>query len=219
MIMYKKIFTISLFFLLLNCKKDESGCYEKFQDLYLKRSSLWISFDRLGIQSNNNFTEKEYRKLRKKINDSLEITIDCALENDKKNKIFYLYKMKQLFLADKLENVSPFLKTVDRKTVKDDIYFQLSLYSLLCKELITRQKPTEEYKTLLKSYSPKLNPVYKDRAIEEFLNYLIDDNIDMFKKKMLKKYPTSNSMSIKYEKDRLSIIKEMMTRGDNLVFD
>ncbi len=127
--------------------------------------------------------------------------------------------MKQLFLADKLNEVEPFLKTVDRKIVKDDIYFQLSLYSLLCKELLTGHKPVEEYKNLLKSYSPKLNPVYNERAHEEFLNYLIDDNLEEFEKKMLKKYPTSSDMSMEYGDNRLSIIKEMMMRGDNLIFD
>jgi hypothetical protein len=217
--MYKKIFILSVFFLLINCKKEENNCYEKFQDLYLKRYTLWFGSERTKGVVYDNFSKAEYEKQKEQINDSLQITIDCALENDKKNELFYLYKMKQLFFADKLNEVSPFLKTVDRKIVKDDIYFQLSLYSLLCKELLTKQKPIEEYKNLLKSYSPKLNPIYNERAIEEFLNYLVNDNIEEFKKKMLEKYPTSNSMSMQYENDRKSIIKEMMVRGDNLVFD
>ncbi|MDO5615763.1 MAG: hypothetical protein Q4G16_06210 [Cruoricaptor ignavus] len=83
----------------------------------------------------------------------------------------------------------------------------------------TKQQPTHEYKKLLDSYSPNLNPVYEDRAIKEFLDYLINDDIGLFKKKMLKKYPNSNSMSMMYENDRQSIIKEIMMRGDNLVFD
>lgn len=217
--MYKKIFILSVLFLLTSCKKKEINCHEKFQDLYLKRYTLWFGSERTPGVIYNNFSTEEYKKLRKETNDSLQITIDCALENDKKNEILYLYKMKQLYLSDKLNEVNPFLKTIDRKIVKDDIYFQLSLYSLLCEELLTKKKPIEKYKTLLKSYSPKLNPVYNERAIEEFLNYLIDDNIEEFKKKMLEKYPTSNSMSVQYENDRQSIIKEMMVRGDNLVFD
>lgn len=217
--MKKNIFILSILLLFSCCKKNENNCYKKFQDLYLKRYSLWFDFERNPNASYNNFTEEEYIKLRKQTNDSLKITIDCAIENDKKNELFYLYKMKQLYLADKLEDVSPFLKTVDRKIVKDDIYFQLSLYSFLCKELMTKQKPTEEYKILLKSYSPKLNPVYKERAIEEFLNYLIDNDIDEFKKKMLEKYSISNSMSMQYEQSRKAIIIDMMMRGDRLVFD
>lgn len=217
--MSKKIFIISVFFLLVNCKKDDFNCEKKFGELYSKRYSLWFHFESLGIESNNNFSTEEYKKLRKQTNDSLEIAIDCALENNKKNEILYLYKMKQLYLSDKLNEVNPFLKTIDRKIVKDDIFFQLSLYSVLCKELATKQIPIEEYKTLLRSYSPKLNPVYNERAIEEFLNYLINDNIIEFKKKMLEKYPTSSSMSMQNENDRQSIIKEMLMRGDNLVFD
>lgn len=203
----------------MGCKKKEVNCLEKFQDIYIKRYSLWMAFDKYGLLSNNNFTEPQFKKLRREANDSLQITINCALEKDKKNEILYLYKMKQLYLADKLKDIDPFLKTIDRKIVKDDIYFQLSLYSVLCKELQTKQKPIEEYKNLFKSYPPKLNPVYKDRAIVEFLDYLINNNIEEFKKKMLEKYPTSNSMSMLYENDRQSIIKEMMVRGDNLVFD
>ncbi|WP_374461686.1 hypothetical protein [Chryseobacterium taeanense] len=216
---YTKILISSMLFLFLGCKKNEVNCTDEFYKLYEKRWSLWFGFEKIGVVSNDNFSASEYNKLRKQTNDSLQITIDCALENDKKNEILYLYKMKQLFLADKLNEVNPFLKTVDRKIVKDDIYFQLSLYSMLCKELLTNQKPIDEYKILLKSYSPKLNPVYKDRAIKEFLDYLIDDNIEEFKKNMLKKYPTSNSMSLQDENSRESIIKDIMMRGDNLVFD
>lgn len=217
--MFKKIFFTGFLFSVISCKKDSVNCEKKFGDLFIKRYSLWMAFEEIGVTSNDNFTEKEYKKLRKETNDSLQITIDCAMEQDKNNEILYLYKMKQLYLSDKLNEVEPFLKTVDRKIVKDDIYFQLSLYSLLCKELLTRQKPIGEYKTLMKSYSPKLNPVYKDRAIEEFLDYLISDNLEEFKKKMLEKYTVSNSMSMQYENDRQSIIREMMVRGDNLVFD
>ncbi|QOR73757.1 hypothetical protein IMZ16_09640 [Cruoricaptor ignavus] len=79
----------------------------------MKRYSLWMTFDRTGINSNSNFSSEDYKKLKKQLNDSLQITIDCALENDKKNELFYLYKMKQLYLADKLYEVKPFLKTVD----------------------------------------------------------------------------------------------------------
>lgn len=188
----RKILILSVSFLLVNCRKEENNCYEKFQDLYLKRYSLWMAFDRIGVESNNNFSTKDYKKIKKQLNDSLQITIDCALENDKKNELLYLYKMKQLYLADKLDEVKPFLKTVDRDVVKDDIYFQLSLYSLLCQELSTKRQPKEEYKKLLSLYSPDLNPVYKDRAIKEFLIYLIDNNIEEFKVKLKAKYPVSN---------------------------
>ncbi len=217
--MFKKIFFISFLFSIISCKKDTINCDEKFGNLYIKRYSFWVAFDRIGVTSNDNFSREQYTKLRKQVNDSMSIMIDCALEQNKNSEILYLYKMKQLFLVDKLNEVEPFLKTVDRKIVKDDIYFQLSLYSLLCKELLTGHKPVEEYKNLLKSYSPKLNPVYNERAHEEFLNYLIDDNLEEFEKKMLKRYPTTSDMSMEYGDNRLSIIKEMMMRGDNLIFD
>lgn len=212
-----KISILCIFFLFLSCKKNEEKCYEKFQDLYLKRYSLWMVFDRTGINSNSNFSSEDYKKLKKQLNDSLQITIDCALENDKKNELFYLYKMKQLYLADTLYEVKPFLKTVDRDIVKDDIYFQLSLFNLLCQELYLKQQPTQEYIKLLNSYSPTLNPIYKDRAIQEFLNYLINNNTEEFKTKLKAKYPSSNS--ILFENDRERIIKDIMMRGDMLIFD
>lgn len=215
--MNRKILILSLFFLFVNCKKEENNCYEKFQNLYLTRISLWFDFEKEEGKTYNNFSTEEYRKLRRQTNDSLQITIDCALENDKKNEILYLYKMKQLYLADKLDEVKPFLKTVDRDVVKDDIYFQLSLYSLLCQELSTKRQPKEEYKKLLILYSPDLNPVYKDRAIKEFLIYLIDNNIEEFKIKLKAKYPVSNP--ILSEDNRESIIEDIMMRGDMLVFD
>lgn len=216
--MYKKIILLSFIFLLVNCK-NEDNCQEKFQDLYLKRYSLWMALDRNGLESNNNFSKEQFKTLKTKIDDSLKITIDCALENDNKNEILYLYKMKQLYLSNNLDEVHPFLELVDRKIVKDDIYFQLQLYSTLCKELLTKQKPVQEYKTLLNSYSPKLNLDYKDRAIVEFLNFLIDNNIEQFKSKLVKKYPTSSPKVMQYEKDREMIIKDVMMRGDNMVFD
>ena len=215
--MYRKIFILSLFCFLLNCKQKEDKCCEKFQDLYLKRVSLWMAFDRLGVESNKNFSAAEYQKLKKQINDSLQISIDCAIENDKKNELFYLYKMKQLYLADKLNEVSPFLKNIDRNIVRDDIYFQLSLFNLLCQELYTNQKPTQEYIKLINSYFPKLNSVYKDRAIKEFLNYLINDNTQEFKTKLKTKYPSSTPLLI--EDTRENIIKDIMIRGDMLIFD
>lgn len=215
--MLKKIFILSFFFILVNCKKEENNCYEKFQNLYLTRASLWFDFEKEEGKTYNNFSTEEYKKLRKQTNDSLAITIDCAMKQNEKNEILYIYKMKQLYLADKLDEISPFLKTIDRKIVKDDIYFQLSLYSLLCQELSTKKQPKEGYKELLILYSPNLNPVYKDRAIKEFLIYLIDNNIEEFKVKLEAKYP--DSYPILSEDNRESIIEEIMMRGDYLVFD
>lgn len=215
--MFKKIFILSFFFILVNCKKEENNCYEKFQNLYLTRASLWFDFEKEEGKTYNNFSTEEYKKLRKQTNDSLAITIDCAMKQNKKNEILYIYKMKQLYLADKLDEISPFLKTINRKIVKDDIYFQLSLYSLLCQELSTKKQPKEGYKELLILYSPNLNPVYKDRAIKEFLIYLIDNNIEEFKVKLEAKYP--DSYPILSEDNRESIIEEIMMRGDYLVFD
>lgn len=215
--MFKKIFILSFFFILVNCKKEENNCYEKFQNLYLTRASLWFDFEKEEGKTYNNFSTEEYKKLRKQTNDSLAITIDCAMKQNEKNEILYIYKMKQLYLADKLDEISPFLKTIDRKIVKDDIYFQLSLYSLLCQELSTKKQPKEGYKELLILYSPNLNPVYKDRAIKEFLIYLIDNNIEEFKVKLEAKYP--DSYPILSEDNRESIIEEIMMRGDYLVFD
>lgn len=215
--MFKKIFILSFFFILVNCKKEENNCYEKFQNLYLTRASLWFDFEKEEGKTYNNFSTEEYKKLRKQTNDSLAITIDCAMKQNEKNEILYIYKMKQLYLADKLDEISPFLKTINRKIVKDDIYFQLSLYSLLCQELSTKKQPKEGYKELLILYSPNLNPVYKDRAIKEFLIYLIDNNIEEFKVKLEAKYP--DSYPILSEDNRESIIEEIMMRGDYLVFD
>ncbi|AZI39193.1 hypothetical protein [Epilithonimonas vandammei] len=218
--MYKKfLLLISVLLLLTNCKKDEIDCQKQFYDLYTKRYSLWIAMDKNEILSNDNFTEKEYNALKNNINDSLQITVDCALKNDRKNEILYLYKMKQLFLSNQLKEVSPFLKTVDKNIVKEDIYFQLSLFDVLCKELLLNRIQIKEYTNLQKYYYQKLNVQYKDRAIKEFLNYLINDNIEDFKKDMKKKYPNSSSMSLENESNRQSIIKEIMVRGDNLVFD
>ena len=118
-------------------------------------------------------------------------------------------------MADKLNEVSPFLKNIDRNIVRDDIYFQLSLFNLLCQELYTNQKPTQEYVKLLNSYFPKLNSVYKDRAIKEFLNYLINDNTQEFKTKLKTKYPSSTPLLI--EDTRENIIKDIMIREDMLI--
>ncbi len=218
--MYRKIVIANIYlilFTILSCEKNEDNCYEKFQDLYLKRYSLWMAFDRIGVESNNNFSAKDYKKIKKQLNDSLQITIDCALKNNKENEIMYIYKMKQLFLTDHLDETEFFLKTVDRSIVKDDIYFQLQLFSLLCKELSTQKAPIGDYKNLLKTYSLNLNSVYNNRALEAFLTYLIDNKADEFKNKLEKKYPTSNPILTEY--NRKNIIENMMMRGDMLIFD
>ncbi|MDO5615764.1 MAG: hypothetical protein Q4G16_06215 [Cruoricaptor ignavus] len=78
--MYKKLIVLSIFFILFSCKKKEINCHEKFQDLYLKRWTLWFGSEKTSGISYTNFTEKEYQLLKKQINDSLQITIDCALK-------------------------------------------------------------------------------------------------------------------------------------------
>lgn len=218
--MCRYLYTLSAFFLFISCNKKKINCEEKFNLLYEKRFSLWYAMDRNEIKSNDNFTEKEYQNLKKGINDSLQITIDCALEMDKKNQILYLYKMKQLYLSGKLNSINSFFKTIDKKLINKDIYFQLSLYNFLSLELLSGNKQIIEYNRLKEYYFVnKINIEYKNRATEEFLNYLIKDNIDSFKLNLLKKYPNSNSMSLQYENNRQSIIKEIMIRGDGLVFD
>ncbi|WKS95299.1 hypothetical protein [Riemerella columbina] len=218
--MCRKVFIVNIFlifFTLLSCKKNEENCYEKFQDLYLKNHSLWMTFDRIGVESNSDFSNEDYKKIKKQLNDSLQITIDCALKNYKENEVLYLYKMKQLFLTGRLDEAETFLNTIDRRIVKDDIYFQLQLFSLLCKELSTQKAPIDDYKKLLKTYSPDLNPAYKDRAFEAFLTYLIDNRTGEFKEKLEAKYPTSNPILTEYT--RKNIIKDIMMRGDMLIFD
>ena len=38
----KHVFTCSVFFIFISCNKKDKECYEKFQDLYLKRYTLWF---------------------------------------------------------------------------------------------------------------------------------------------------------------------------------
>lgn len=216
--MLKKTIFILIIFSFFSCKKKNIDCDKKFGDLYLKRYSLWMAFDRINIQSNDNFSREEYQKLRKQTNDSLQMMIDCAIMQNKNNEILYLYKMKQLFLCDKKEEIAAFFKTIDRKIVKDDMYFQMNLYSVLCEELSTKKAPIEKYKILLKTYSPKLNPVYKDRAFKEFLTYLINDDYQEFNKSLEDKYPDVTSVLLN-ENEREKIIKDIIMRGDFLIFD
>ena len=97
------------------------------------------------------------------------------------------------------------------------MYFQMSLFSTLCRELDKNKIPIEDYKLLLKQYSPNLNPVYKERAFELFLSYLITNNLDKFKKELQKKY--SKTILPEDLNDRKRIIENIMMRGDRLIFD
>ncbi len=207
-----------MFFIFISCNKKDKECYEKFQDLYLKRYTLWFGSEshpeiKLGIPNES----IEYDELIKQTNDSLQIMLDCAIKQNPKNEMLYLYKMKQLYLAGKLKDTDSFLKTVDKEIVKQDMYFQMSLFSTLCQELDENKIPIEDYKLLLKQYSPDLNPVYKERAFELFLSYLITNNLDEFKKELQKKY--SKTILPEDLNDRKRIIENIMMRGDRLIFD
>jgi len=214
----KHVFTCSVFFIFISCNKKDKECYEKFQDLYLKRYTLWF-----GSESHPEIKPEipnesiEYDELIKQTNDSLQIMLDCAIKQNPKNEMLYLYKMKQLYLAGKLKDTDSFLKTVDKEIVKQDMYFQMSLFSTLCQELDENKIPIEDYKLLLKQYSPDLNPVYKERAFELFLSYLITNNLGEFKKELQKKY--SKTILPEDLNDRKRIIENIMMRGDRLIFD
>lgn len=214
----KHVFTCSVFFIFISCNKRDKDCYEKFQDLYLKRYTLWFgSENHLEIKPEIPNESIEYDELIKQTNDSLQIMLDCAIKQNPKNEMLYLYKMKQLYLAGKLKDTDSFLKTVDKEIVKQDMYFQMSLFSTLCRELDENKIPIEDYKLLLKQYSPDLNPVYKERAFELFLSYLITNNLDVFKKELQKKY--SKTILPEDLNDRKRIIENIMMRGDRLIFD
>ena len=214
----KHVFTCSVFFIFISCNKRDKDCYEKFQDLYLKRYTLWFgSENHLEIKPEIPNESIEYDELIKQTNDSLQIMLDCAIKQNPKNEMLYLYKMKQLYLAGKLKDTSSFLKTVDKEIVKQDMYFQMSLFSTLCRELDENKIPIEDYKLLLKQYSPDLNLVYKERAFELFLSYLITNNLDKFKKELQKKY--SKTILPEDLNDRKRIIENIMMRGDRLIFD
>ena len=214
----KHVFTCSVFFIFISCNKKDKECYEKFQDLYLKRYTLWFgSENHLEIKPEIPNESIEYDELIKQTNDSLQIMLDCAIKQNPKNEMLYLYKMKQLYLAGKLKDTDSFLKTVDKKIVKQDMYFQMSLFSTLCRELDENKIPIEDYKLLLKQYSPDLNPVYKERAFELFLSYLITNNLDEFKKELQKKY--SKTILPEDLNDRKRMIENIMMRGDRLIFD
>ena len=214
----KHVFTCSVFFIFISCNKRDKDCYEKFQDLYLKRYTLWFgSENHLEIKPEIPNESIEYDELIKQTNDSLQIMLDCAIKQNPKNEMLYLYKMKQLYLAGKLKDTSSFLKTVDKEIVKQDMYFQMSLFPTLCRELDENKIPIEDYKLLLKQYSPDLNPVYKERAFELFLSYLITNNLDKFKKELQKKY--SKTILPEDLNDRKRIIENIMMRGDRLIFD
>ena len=214
----KHVFTCSVFFIFISCNKRDKDCYEKFQDLYLKRYTLWFgSENHLEIKPEIPNESIEYDELIKQTNDSLQIMLDCAIKQNPKNEMLYLYKMKQLYLVGKLKDTSSFLKTVDKEIVKQDMYFQMSLFSTLCRELDENKIPIEDYKLLLKQYSPDLNLVYKERAFELFLSYLITNNLDKFKKELQKKY--YKTILPEDLNDRKRIIENIMMRGDRLIFD
>ncbi len=214
----KYVFICSVLFILMSCNKRDKDCYEKYQDLYLKRYTLWFgSENHLEIKPEIPNESIEYDELIKQTNDSLQIMLDCAIKQNPKNEMLYLYKMKQLYLAGKLKDTDSFLKTVDKEIVKQDMYFQMSLFSTLCQELDENKIPIEDYKLLLKQYSPDLNPVYKERAFELFLSYLITNNLDEFKKELQKKY--SKTILPEDLNDRKKIIENIMMRGDRLIFD
>ena len=214
----KHVFTCSVFFIFISCNKRDKECYEKFQDLYLKRYTLWFgSENHPEIKPETPNESIEYDELIKQTNDSLQIMLDCAIKQNPKNEMLHLYKMKQLYLAGKLKDTYSFLKTVDKEIVKQDMYFQMSLFSTLCRELDENKIPIEDYKLLLKQYSPDLNPVYKERAFELFLSYLITNNLDEFKKELQKKY--SKTILPEDLNDRKRIIENIMMRGDRLIFD
>ena len=214
----KHVFTCSVFFIFISCNKKDKECYEKFQDLYLKRYTLWFgSENHLEIKPEIPNESIEYDELIKQTNDSLQIMLDCAIKQNPKNEMLYLYKMKQLYLAGKLKDTDSFLKTVDKEIVKQDMYFQMSLFSTLCRELDENKIPIEDYKLLLKQYSPDLNPVYKERAFELFLSYLITNNLGEFKKELQKKY--SKTILPEDLNDRKRMIENIMMRGDRLIFD
>ena len=214
----KYVFTCSVFFIFMSCNKRDKDCYEKYQDLYLKRYTLWFgSENHPEIKPEIPNESIEYDELIKQTNDSLQIMLDCAIKQNPKNEMLYLYKMKQLYIAGKLKDTDSFLKTVDKEIVKQDMYFQMSLFSTLCRELDENKIPIEDYKLLLKQYSPDLNPVYKERAFELFLSYLITNNLDEFKKELQKKY--SKTILPEDLNDRKRIIENIMMRGDRLIFD
>ena len=214
----KYVFTCSVFFIFMSCNKRDKDCYEKYQDLYLKRYTLWFgSENHPEIKPEIPNESIEYDELIKQTNDSLQIMLDCAIKQNPKNEMLYLYKMKQLYIAGKLKDTDSFLKTVDKEIVKQDMYFQMSLFSTLCRELDENKIPIEDYKLLLKQYSPNLNPVYKERAFELFLSYLITNNLDKFKKELQKKY--SKTILPEDLNDRKRIIENIMMRGDRLIFD
>ena len=214
----KHVFTCSVFFIFISCNKRDKDCYEKFQDLYLKRYTLWFgSENHLEIKPEIPNESIEYDELIKQTNDSLQIMLDCAIKQNPKNEMLYLYKMKQLYLAGKLKDTDSFLKTVDKEIVKQDMYFQMSLFSTLCRELDENKIPIEDYKLLLKQYSSDLNPVYKERAFELFLSYLITNNLGEFKKELQKKY--SKTILPEDLNDRKRMIENIMMRGDRLIFD
>lgn len=222
--MQKKIFILSLLLLLAGCKKSEKtkefDCKQKFYKLFLHRYSLWFNFEsQPGIY--DNFPEEKYKELRKKDNDSLSLTISCALKKDSTDQLLYVYKMRQLFMSDSLSGINQFFNKLDESRFRKGMYFQLSLYNTLSKELETGNRQTDEYKKLLDYYhSNKLNKQYGTKATEEFLDYLIDNDLRSLKKKILKKYQTYvEILPQSGEETRVSIMKDVMTRLDGFVFD
>lgn len=93
----KHVFTCSVFFIFISCNKRDKDCYEKFQDLYLKRYTLWFgSENHLEIKPEIPNESIEYDELIKQTNDSLQIMLDCAIKQNPKNEMLYLYKKATL---------------------------------------------------------------------------------------------------------------------------
>lgn len=217
----KNILICGMFFIMFSCNKKDENCHEKFQDFYLDRYALWLGYENtpdIVYELPHDLPEYSlgYDKLIKQTNDSLSFFIDCAIEQNPKNEILYLYKMKQLYLSDKLAEIPVFFEKLDKKEINSYIDFQLSLYESLSKELYIREPPKEDYKRLKKEIiDKKLNT--ENRTTEYFLNYLINNDKKEFINS-IEKQTEFDISEIEFFR-REDIIKNVMVRGDSFVFD
>lgn len=212
-------FYLAIFSLIFSCQKEEK-CLESFNDIYLKRYSLWFNFekDEENLIGYDNYTIDSYKKSRKELNDSLKLTIDCALKENQDNEILYIYKMKSLFLNDQLKEISVFFDRLDSKKINKNIYFQLSLYKTLANEILDKKLKISEYQALKKIWTDEnLEKTTKNKTTNIFLEYLIENE----KEKFLKNIEKDGNFNIEEfcTKSREEIIKNIMIRADNFVFD
>lgn len=205
-----------LIFILFSCKKEDKNCLESFNRLYEKRYSLWFHFEKNEEYRNvgyDNFSIQKYQKGRKNLNDSLSLIVDCAIKENQNNEILLLYKMKTLFLNDKLKEITIFFNRLEKKKLSENFYFQLSLFNVLATELLDKKMKIKEYENLKKIYFEQKN---KNASTEILLDYLINNDKEKFLEKIKNKGFDIEEIQ---NKNREEMIKNLMIRADNFIFD